>query len=687
MADNDTRLAITIEANTKAMENSLKRLEGVVSKSFTAQTRAVKSLDSQLRAISGTALKAASALGIAFSARALGNFIVSSVKAGEAIGDTAEKLGITAEAFQELSYVADQNGASADDLQAAFKGMAKLLGEVERHSASAKAELKNLGLTFADLQGQSPDQAFTILLDSVGKIADPTLRAAEAQKIFSKSGQQVLQLANLGAAGLDALRQRARDLGLVLSNETIKKSQDAADALGEIAIATRDAGIAIGSALAPLIKHLAEIFTSADFQNGIAAFAKQLGGVVELVGKNPWLLQVYGGAQAGMAIGGAVAGPVGMAVGGALGAGGSYLYGTPQGQELQKNIPSPLGVVGGAAQAGVNAIFGAPTPPQTGPLPADSIVFWNDFLDEGHTVDELPPGRIQDYFRRNGANLGGARRAPGSAPRQSGQMVTGLTGLTGLPGVTAPAGASGAGGGDGFTDPAVEAQRKKYEELAAAIGLEFTNLNKSRREQEIANEVAKLGADVTGVQKKKIEELAGAYFDAAEAQKSINDATALFADTAYSAFDGLITGAKSLKDTLGDVIAKLGEAVLQASLLGQGPLAGLFGTTPAGGGPVGGLFGSLLGGLFGHRAGGGPVTGGMPYMVGERGPELFIPRGGGTIAANSSMGGAGGRVDVYVHNIPSPLLDQHIDARSTGVSVRVFQAGARQQSRKQELAA
>jgi hypothetical protein len=37
-----------------------------------------------------------------------------------------------------------------------------------------------------------------------------------------------------------------------------------------------------------------------------------------------------------------------------------------------------------------------------------------------------------------------------------------------------------------------------------------------------------------------------------------------------------------------------------------------------------------------HRAGGGPVTGGMSYMVGERGPELFTPTGGGSIRANGA---------------------------------------------------
>lgn len=39
------------------------------------------------------------------------------------------------------------------------------------------------------------------------------------------------------------------------------------------------------------------------------------------------------------------------------------------------------------------------------------------------------------------------------------------------------------------------------------------------------------------------------------------------------------------------------------------------------------------------RALGGPVLSGMPYIVGERGPELFVPRGSGAIVPNHGLGG------------------------------------------------
>lgn len=47
----------------------------------------------------------------------------------------------------------------------------------------------------------------------------------------------------------------------------------------------------------------------------------------------------------------------------------------------------------------------------------------------------------------------------------------------------------------------------------------------------------------------------------------------------------------------------------------------------------------VLGGLFGKRAGGGPVNSGAPYLVGERGPEVFVPSMAGQVVPSYAMSG------------------------------------------------
>jgi phage-related minor tail protein len=65
------------------------------------------------------------------------------------------------------------------------------------------------------------------------------------------------------------------------------------------------------------------------------------------------------------------------------------------------------------------------------------------------------------------------------------------------------------------------------------------------------------------------------------------------------------------------------------------------------------------------KAAGGPVSGGTPYIVGERGPELFVPSGSGAIVPNhrlaDSMGGGQSQV---VYNGPYIASMSAIDTQS-----------------------
>jgi phage-related minor tail protein len=73
---------------------------------------------------------------------------------------------------------------------------------------------------------------------------------------------------------------------------------------------------------------------------------------------------------------------------------------------------------------------------------------------------------------------------------------------------------------------------------------------------------------------------------------------------------------------------------------------------------------SLGGSLFplaGALAGGGPVSAGETYLVGEQGPELFTPSSGGTIASNAALRGA--RPSVVV-NVQTPDAQSFLKSQS-----------------------
>jgi phage-related minor tail protein len=72
------------------------------------------------------------------------------------------------------------------------------------------------------------------------------------------------------------------------------------------------------------------------------------------------------------------------------------------------------------------------------------------------------------------------------------------------------------------------------------------------------------------------------------------------------------------------------------------------------GGSAGGAFAGLIGAILGlpGRATGGPVSPGAAYLVGERGPEMFVPTASGTVAPLRAGGGRDVRVSIAIQTPP-----------------------------------
>ena len=114
-------------------------------------------------------------------------------------------------------------------------------------------------------------------------------------------------------------------------------------------------------------------------------------------------------------------------------------------------------------------------------------------------------------------------------------------------------------------------------------------------------------------------------------------------NTVSEAFKGMLTGAMSWKDgmrsLIGSVIDQLWKLFVVQKIVGL--VTGALGGTST---PVKGIGSGTTAALVGIPANayGGSVMGNKPTLVGERGPELFVPGGNGTIIPNSNMRGGGG---------------------------------------------
>lgn len=98
----------------------------------------------------------------------------------------------------------------------------------------------------------------------------------------------------------------------------------------------------------------------------------------------------------------------------------------------------------------------------------------------------------------------------------------------------------------------------------------------------------------------------------------------------------------------------LNEIAAQAMQMGLNSIFGSSGSTGRQGGTAN-LIGSLVSSIFGApgRATGGPVSPGRPFMVGERGPELFVPTSAGRVEAGMATAREGRSVRVAI-NLAAP---------------------------------
>jgi hypothetical protein len=196
-----------------------------------------------------------------------------------------------------------------------------------------------------------------------------------------------------------------------------------------------------------------------------------------------------------------------------------------------------------------------------------------------------------------------------------------------------------------------------------------------------------------------------------QAQKAVNDATMFFGQAAVSGLSDIVSGGKNAERAMMNLTKRLADASLQALLLGQGPLAGMFGTSPGTAGGVGGLFGLGLsafrgggagGGLFGGLFGGGassslnpfsfngglfangaafhgghvvpfatggvvsgpsyfPMAGGRTGLMGEAGPEGILPldrTSDGRLGVRATGAGSAGTVVNVVNNTGQPVREE-----------------------------
>ena len=182
----------------------------------------------------GVAMAAATAaIGTAAVAagKKLWDMASETAKAGDEIDKTSQKLGMSAEAYQEWDYVLGQAGVDITSMTTGLKTMTNQIDDAKNGSVKAQERFAKLGISLNDLNTMSREDIFSAVVSGMQGMADTTERAALANDLFGKSGQNLTPLFNETTESTEKLKQAAHELGFVMSDEAVKASAEFNDSL------------------------------------------------------------------------------------------------------------------------------------------------------------------------------------------------------------------------------------------------------------------------------------------------------------------------------------------------------------------------------------------------------------------------------------------------------------------------
>ena len=152
-------------------------------------------------------------------------------------------------------------------------------------------------------------------------------------------------------------------------------------------------------------------------------------------------------------------------------------------------------------------------------------------------------------------------------------------------------------------------------------------------------------------------------------RNSFQAAGKLFQTVTGGMEDAIVDFAKTGKFEFKGFLASILEDLLRSQV--RQLIAQLFGAR--GGGGSGGLFGGSI--IPGFLAKGGPAIAGRPYIVGEKGPELFVPNASGTVVPNGEFGAGGVTMVTYNINAVDTNSFKQLVARDPGFIYAVTEQG------------
>lgn len=263
----------------------------------TAQfTNGLRDANARMKAFGQQMAKIGAALSVVSTGLALA--VRSQLSDADALGKSAQKIGLPVEALSRLRYAADLSGLSMEKLQTGVGLLSQRMADAAAGKTEAAAALAAVGVAATDAAGNlRPTEAVIAdLADAFAAMEDGPAKTAAAMKLFGESGREMIPLLNGGAAALRAMGDEAERMGLVISEDTFRNAEVFNDNLTRLQKTMGALGTIVTAELAPVLARFSEVAAglAARFQGmspevrrfatAVAAIGLVLGPVVAALG-------------------------------------------------------------------------------------------------------------------------------------------------------------------------------------------------------------------------------------------------------------------------------------------------------------------------------------------------------------------------------------------------------------------
>jgi hypothetical protein len=137
--------------------------------------------------------------------------ITSTMETGVELGHLSQQTGVTVEQLSVLKYAASVTGVEFEVLTKGFKKLSTEVFEADRGGKEAQKAFAALGISAADLKAKGDDLwgVLTMIADRFKEMPDGITKNALATELFGRAGQNLIPILNQGSASLAALKAQA----------------------------------------------------------------------------------------------------------------------------------------------------------------------------------------------------------------------------------------------------------------------------------------------------------------------------------------------------------------------------------------------------------------------------------------------------------------------------------------------